>query len=949
MLIFSHFHEKFGPHIVLTAPEKQDDTDLDQIPALMDLYDDGFFVHIFGNYKSANFIFEIPSQHGRGNIEMLLLTILVDVNSYINFDLSKELLEGFKKEIQKIDDAYKAFYVEDKIYEKATDKLEEIKSLFYTFFSSIPEESVMYERKDAKILVFGLTNAGKTTLINCLKTEITKKTIPTTYIDISRIVIHNISLYAYDTPGQLKFRDLWTPYLKNQDGLVFVLDIDDASQYNSARDVLHEIVNMPLMEDLPLLILFNKVDIKESDIEVLNSEMRINELGNRPIKSFLTSGITGKNVDSAFYWLALKLSDRIYPSPKSDLGLIFSRWDEDKGLKLIAVYPNDAFEDPELIAIRCFSISQFIFGGEKFKRTSIILPFTHLKVKAAIYFDVIPDSSIRGGFLPLSLVIFYNEKIPRAIIDQFNIFIFEKFTHIKEHYSDRIQVLNDLNEIHEMVLRRLKSVEPTVKALRIAELRYQSLFMAARDAILILDRKSGIIVDANEQSEQLLQRTSKDIIGLHSSQLQIQDEVENFQQTIINQIKLDTPPLIELDIKNLDGKIIPVEINASEIQMGGQNLIQCILRDITERKIAEKRLKDSENKFRHLFTSSPFSIILLNPKGIVVDCNPAVEQLLGYKKEELIDNRFDKLSLLRPKYLEMLLESLRTVVKEDSITLLEVKLNKKNGESLWANVQATQVVICKESFIQIIANNITEQKKAEKALRESEFQFHKAYDRANFYKELFAQEVNNIFNKIQSSIERFKKEKRTTEAFTELNEMLELIEDQSIMGTKLVSNVRKLAFIEDTRFSMVKIEINCILQKAVTQIQGMYQDKELDIKIYPPNKEFYVRANEILTDVFENILINVIEYNKNPKIDIQILIYRRFKDDIDYLKMEFIDKEIGSSDITSGELKQKSEIQYKRSRGMLLGLSFVDQILNSLNGEIWVEGTSFVITIPEAK
>ena len=949
MLILSHFHEKIGPNIILTAPESQEDINLYQIPSLMDLYDDGFFVHMFGNFKSANFIFEIPSQHGRGKIEMLLITILIDVNSYINFDLSKELLEGFREAIQKIDDAYKAFYVENEIYENASIKLDEIKSLFFTFYNSIPEESIMYERRDAKILVFGLTNAGKTTLINSLKTEITKKTIPTTYIDISRIVIQNISLYAYDTPGQLKFRDLWTPYLKNQDGLVFVLDIDDNPQYNAARDILHEIAKMPLMEDLPLLILFNKIDIKEEDIDVLNKEMKIKELGNRHINSFLTSGITGKNIDTAFHWLVSKLSDRIYPSPKSDLGLIFSRWDESKGLKLIAVYPNDAFEDPELIAIRCFSISQFIFGGEKFKRTYIILPFTHIKLKAAIYFDVIPDNSIRGGLLPLSLVIFYNEIIPRAIIDQFNIFIFEKFNRIKEHYSDRIQVLNDLNEIHDLVLKRLKSVEPTVKALRIAELRYQSLFMAARDAILILDRKSGIIVDANEQAEQLLQRTSKEIIGMHSTQLQIEDEIESFQHIAINQIELDNPPSIELEIKNPDGKIIPVEINASEIQMGGQNLIQCILRDITERQIAEKRLKDSENKFRHLFTSSPFSIILLNPKGIVEDFNPAVEQLLGYKKEDLIGKRFDRLSLLHPKYLEMLLDSLRSVVKEDSITLLEVKLNKKNGESLWANIQATQVVICKEAFIQIIANNITEQKKAEKALRESESQFHKAYDRANFYKELFAQEVNNIFNKIQSSIERFNQEKKTNEVLTELNEILELIEDQSVMGTKLVSNVRKLAFIEDTRFSMVKIEINFILQKAIMQIQEMYQDKELDIKIYPSNKEFYVHANEILTDVFENILINVIEYNKNSKIDIQILIYRRFKDDIDYLKMEFIDKEIGSNEIKNDEIKQKTEIQYKRSRGMLLGLSFVDQILNSLNGEIWVEGTSFVITIPEAK
>jgi hypothetical protein len=93
----------------------------------------------------------------------------------------------------------------------------------------------------------------------------------------------------------------------------------------------------------------------------------------------------------------------------------------------------------------------------------------------------------------------------------------------------------------------------------------------------------------------------------------------------------------------------------------------------------------------------------------------------------------------------------------------------------------------------------------------------------------------------------------------------------------------------------------------------------------------------------------VIEYNKNPKIEIQVLIYRRFKDDVDYLKMEFIDKDIVSLSIKNDEVAQKTESQRKHSRGMLLGLSFVDQILDSLNGEIWVEGSSFVIILPEAK
>ncbi|MFW9874031.1 MAG: ADP-ribosylation factor-like protein, partial [Candidatus Thorarchaeota archaeon] len=505
IIILSHFDPRFGPKIMLQAPDSLKESDFNSLPALMDLYSEGFFIHTFGNYKSANYIFNIFSKGARGRTEMLLISIVFDINNNINYDLSKELLEGFVREFENIEDVYKAFHVENDQYEDATEKLDTIKELFFTLYNSIPEESIMYKHKDAKILVFGLSYAGKTTLINCLKNDMKKKTLPTTYIDISRIVINNVSLFTYDTPGQIKFRNLWKPYLKNQDGLVFVLDIADKGKYRAAREILHNVVGLTDMEGLPLLILFNKVDLKKPNIETLKKEMELAKFTDRPIQCYLTCGLTGENINRAFHWISEKLSEIISPTPRSELGLLFSKWDENDGAKIVAYYPFDAFDDPEVISIRCFSISQFIFGGENFKRTSVILPFTHLKIKAAIYFDYISDKSIRGGTLPLSLVIFYNEKIPRAIIDGFNSFIFDKFTQIKELYMEKPQVLIELRKIYDTILEKLKLVEPTIQALRIAEMRYQALFMAARDAILIIDRKSGIIVDANKQAELLFQ------------------------------------------------------------------------------------------------------------------------------------------------------------------------------------------------------------------------------------------------------------------------------------------------------------------------------------------------------------------------------------------------------------------------------------------------------------
>ena len=97
---------------------------------------------------------------------------------------------------------------------------------------------------------------------------------------------------------------LWKPYLKDQDGLIFVLDVHDKLKFPDARALLHEIAGKPELSELPLLIMFNKVDLGEPNIEDLVEAMGLKRLGKRPIKYFLTSGIKNKNVDEIFFhWI----------------------------------------------------------------------------------------------------------------------------------------------------------------------------------------------------------------------------------------------------------------------------------------------------------------------------------------------------------------------------------------------------------------------------------------------------------------------------------------------------------------------------------------------------------------------------------------------------------------------------------------------------------------------
>jgi len=1121
ILVLSHRNLFFPPYIFLKVPETIERDDLKQVPTLIELYEDGFFKHMFGTFKTANLLFDISSKYSRTKKERLLISIIVDNKNKINTTLAQELLEGFVDEFKKIKKAYKAFYVTSQVYQGDPDKLEEIRTLLKTFNTSFPEERVIFEQKEAKVLIFGLSLAGKTTIIRTRRKSVSKTIFPTINVDISRILVNNVSLLTYDTPGQVKFKEIWKPYLKKQDGLIFVLDVSDKLKFPDARALLHEIVGISELSELPLLILFNKIDLEEPNINDLVDDMGLEKLGNMPMKFFLTSGINNINIDEAFNWLSLKIAERIETyTPRTEVGIIFCRWDENLGIKIEAVHPKDAFENPELISIKSFSISQYIFGGGEFKRASVILPFPHLNSNAAIYFDYISDESIRGGLLPLSLIIYYNDKIPKSIINQFSYFILKQFDNIKNNYINNIQVLGILREIHGTITNQIDLYKPSIEALKIAELRYEALFKAARDAILIIDKKSGIIMDANKQAEELFQLPFEDFIGFHSSQLLNEIINIDFNEEIFDQ--LNSPLPLRLDVIDNSGNLIPVEINVNEVQMGGQVFTQYIIRDISKRLEAEIKLKNSEIKYRHLFKDSPFSVLLINPNGSIVDCNPALEKSLGYTREELLGREFVDLSLIHQDYLVEVLKRFRKEERGRIFPPLEIQLYQKNGNLIWVNMQSSFVEIGDDTFYQIICHDVTEQKKteqdlkkisklegiiariisrfigikdfnqaiydslreigefvnanrafiyifnnnynfmkrnyvwygkltypqidlpqfisinnfpwvieklktsdyfyineidtlpkqannfkyflelqkienilvfalkinnllegiicfdnlsekdywkeenletlgifsdiiknvilrkfAENNLRISEESFHEEFDREYFYKELFINDINNIINSLQLSLDNYIKQNNQFLSKS-LRELLDSVKSECINSQLLIYIIQKLTVLNETKIAIVKVGLNNVINDVIDFITSTYTNKRINIIVENPNEELYVKADKFLIDVLVNILISSIRYSKKPSIELKIIIYRSKENNINYVKIKFVDYKKEILNIEKDMIFKKEREKDSKIKEIILGFLLVERILSNYKGKIWVEGNNFVILIPEA-
>ncbi len=248
-------------------------------------------------------------------------------------------------------------------------------------------------------------------------------------------------------------------------------------------------------------------------------------------------------------------------------------------------------------------------------------------------------------------------------------------------------------------------------------------------------------------------------------------------------------------------------------------------------------------------------------------------------------------------------------------------------------------------------NNMNEKlQKVEENLRES-------YDRSCFYKDLFTHDVNNIFSVINSSAELISNYYKNPNSTIKVEEFPEMIQDQIIRGSKLVNDVRKLFELEEIKYSIQKIEILDVLNQAIAYVKKSYAEKIIDIQVHTPDEKLHILGNELLGDIFENILINAVKYNENLTVDIVIKISPDNREEKEYIKMEFIDNGIGVADKKKKMIFKKNNREYKGSKGMGLGLSLVKKIVESYIGHIWVEnkepkdyskGSNFIVLLPKA-
>jgi PAS domain S-box-containing protein len=268
------------------------------------------------------------------------------------------------------------------------------------------------------------------------------------------------------------------------------------------------------------------------------------------------------------------------------------------------------------------------------------------------------------------------------------------------------------------------------EALLASEVRYRRLFESAKDGILILNDISGRIVDVNPFLTDLLGYTKAELIdkelweiGSFKDIVASREAFDELQQQ--GYIRYDDMPLV-----TRDGVVREVEFVSNSYIAGSNRVIQCNIRDITERKRAADALAESENRLRAILDAEPECVKLLNANGSLIEMNPAgLRMIEADSLDQVRDQNVSQLVI--PEDREAFRDVNRRVFAGES-ALLEFQIVGMKGTWRWLEMHATPLRNKDDQIIAAlgITRDITERKQTEAARRESETRYRTLFEYA---------------------------------------------------------------------------------------------------------------------------------------------------------------------------------------------------------------------------
>lgn len=260
-------------------------------------------------------------------------------------------------------------------------------------------------------------------------------------------------------------------------------------------------------------------------------------------------------------------------------------------------------------------------------------------------------------------------------------------------------------------------------ALRASERKYSDLVQNSPDAIISLD-KTGNFLSFNAAAERMSSFSAKEVLGRHFTKIGILAD-QSVQKTLrefgLLLTGAERSPF-ELVIIRKDKSLLVMEANARLIEQDDRETwVQVILRDITERKEAERALDRSENMLRTIINATKDAMIAIDEDGLINLFNPAAEKMFGRGRQDMIGQTLDLLisEQYRQNHQQHIKDYISTSKSNKAMDrTLEMPVQHSDGHIFPIELTLSIGVIDHQQVVIVVARDITERKKAEQTLVE---------------------------------------------------------------------------------------------------------------------------------------------------------------------------------------------------------------------------------------
>jgi PAS domain S-box-containing protein len=385
----------------------------------------------------------------------------------------------------------------------------------------------------------------------------------------------------------------------------------------------------------------------------------------------------------------------------------------------------------------------------------------------------------------------------------------------------------------------------------------------------------------------------------------------------------------------LDAK---VNKRTSELTESNQQL----RREITERQRAEEELK----KYGVLLTNVRDIVYFVHLDGSIIEVNDAAVKAYGYSRDELKSMNIADLRI--PDERAGLSDLLARCYEKGC--LLQTTHQRRDGSTFPVEISSRGIELYGQRALIGIGRDITERKRAEEAMKEAKQQ-------AELYVDLMGHDINNLNHSamgyLELALQTLETEKRLT---LDDKEYIERPMQALTNSSALINNVMKLQRLMTEGVKTRPTDLNAIFRVLET-ISFHSEGRDVLINI-PHVPDFMVNANELLKDVFVNLITNAVKHTDIEKtLTVNVKVEPVNENGRKYYRCSVEDNGPGIPD----ELKKRLFTRFQRgvtgAGGKGLGLYLVKSLVESFGGMVWAEervsgepgkGSRFVVLLPPA-